>query len=113
MTKLDKYLRECEERVSKCANFPEATANLPFYVVMNKPRPSLSNSDSKEPTFWHPDDALFVLHARKDIPLLLSMLTEAKLTLEIVWAGHTESARKQVCMDTITRLNEMAETGKG
>lgn len=38
-------------------------ANLPFYVVMKKPRPSLSKHDDEQPMYWHCDDAYYLLTA--------------------------------------------------
>ena len=38
----------------------EFNADIPFYVDMKKPRPSLSEHDDKHPTYWHYDDGSFV-----------------------------------------------------
>jgi hypothetical protein len=38
----------------------EYSSNIPFNVIVRKPRASLSKYDSEEPTYWHYDDGVFV-----------------------------------------------------
>lgn len=50
------------------------SANIPFYVDMRKPRPSLSKHDLKNPTYWHYDDAVYLLACAHLVPELLEEL---------------------------------------
>ena len=80
MTKLETYLKEVSERAEAATPGPwVAYANMPFNVDLQKPRPSLSKHDAVKPTYWHPHDALFVLHARTDIPTLLKIIKRMKI----------------------------------
>lgn len=72
-----KRLFEIEERLEKMyAGEWTASANLPFNVDVKKPRPSLSKHDDKCPTYWHMDDALFILNARQDVAFLLDLVKQ-------------------------------------
>lgn len=53
-----------------------SSGNIPFYIDLVKPRSSLSKHDSKRPTYWHYDDAAYVLACIHEMPLLLTYIEE-------------------------------------
>lgn len=72
-----KRLEEIAARLEKMyAGEWIASANLPFNVDVRKPRPSLSKHDHKHLTYWHIDDAIFVLNARQDVAFLLDLVKQ-------------------------------------
>jgi hypothetical protein len=50
------------------------TANIPFYVVLEKPRPSLSKHEGTKrgADMWHYDDGIFVACAKRDMGKLIN-----------------------------------------
>lgn len=73
----NKRLLEIEERLAKMYSGEwSCSANLPFNVDVRKPRPSLSKHDHERLTYWHMDDAIFVLNARQDILFLLDLVKQ-------------------------------------
>lgn len=52
----------------------EWNGNIPFYIDVSKPRPSLSKHDydNKRPTYWHHDDGMYASVAIHAIPQLLA-----------------------------------------
>ena len=72
-----KRLDEIEKRVNAMyAGEWTCNANMPFNADVVKPRPSLSKHDVSRPTYWHMDDALFVLNARQDVLFLLDLVKQ-------------------------------------
>lgn len=72
-----KRLEEIEERVNAMYSGDwVCSANIPFNVDVVKPRPSLSKHDGFRSTYWHVDDALFVLNARQDVLFLLDLVKQ-------------------------------------
>lgn len=81
----DKELKEIKERVDKAASLEQwgntnSTANIPFYVCLKRPRPSLSHDEGegskeqqnrRESYLYHYDDAVFILNAKKDMLKLI------------------------------------------
>lgn len=76
-------IREIQERLNKV--LPTWTAfggNIPFYVDVQKPRPSLSKHDNERPTYWHYDDGAFVAAAPYDMQFLLEILESQEVKIE-------------------------------
>lgn len=74
---IDERLKEIEERVKAMyAGKWVCNGNIPFNVDVVKPRSSLSKHDASRPTYWHMDDALFVLNARQDVLFLLDLVKQ-------------------------------------
>lgn len=60
-----------------------AAGNLPFYVDLRKPAPSLSKHDKECPTYWKVADAEFVLMARSVVPELIAEIERLKLLIGV------------------------------
>ncbi len=65
-----KKLREVAEKASPGPWGPWM-ANIPFYIEVQKPSPSLSKHDDERPTYWACEDALFVLHFNPKTAIML------------------------------------------
>lgn len=52
------------------------SCNYPFYVVLNKPRPSLSKHEGtkRSENMWHMDDGIFIVGAKKNMGQLIDFL---------------------------------------
>ena len=79
MNEIDTFIAELRIICDKAHPGPwTASGNVPFNVDLCKPRPSLSKHDANRPTYWHVDDAMFVLNARVMLPRLLDALELAR-----------------------------------
>lgn len=83
-------------------------ANVPFYVDVQKPAPSMSKHDDKRPTYWRYEDGLFVGMARHEMPNLISSLELAIETLEKL----VESDYDSVLLLALSTLNEIEKRFK-
>jgi len=71
-------LEEAKELCDAATEGPwSVSANLPFYGIVEKPKPSLSKHDAEEPTFWAVDDAKFHTVSRTLMPRLIKALEVA------------------------------------
>ena len=59
-------------------------ANVPFYVEVTKPRPSMSKHDGTRPTYWGYDDGEYLYCAVNDVPALLARITTLEEALRTV-----------------------------
>jgi hypothetical protein len=59
------------------------SSNIPFYVSVIKPAPSLSKHDHDRDTYWRVEDALHVLHFNPK--MALELLDEIERLKEIEW----------------------------
>ena len=48
--------------------------NVPFYVVIEKPRPSQSKHDEDRPTYWDWHDGRYAIAAVHAVPMLLEYI---------------------------------------
>jgi hypothetical protein len=73
--KLFDKMKEIESKAAPIENWT-GTANIPFYGVLDKPRPSLSKHEESESfkNVLHCDDLYFILVARRAVPKLLKAL---------------------------------------
>ena len=71
-------VEEIQQRLDKATPAPWGpySANIPFYVEVTKPAPSMSKHDSTRPTYWKYDDGIFVACAYQDIKYLLERIKE-------------------------------------
>jgi hypothetical protein len=58
-------------------------ANIPFYVQVSKPAPSMSKHDDERPTYWRYEDGLFV--SVFNPKLVLELLDEIDRLKEFEW----------------------------
>jgi hypothetical protein len=58
-------------------------SNMPFYVVVDKPAPSLSKHDDDRPTYWRFEDGVFVLQFNP--VMVLELLDEIERLQEFEW----------------------------
>ena len=58
------------------------TANIPFYVQLEKPRPSMSKHDSKRPDYWDMDDGYYILACANYMPEILAHIKDLEEQLE-------------------------------
>jgi hypothetical protein len=80
---MDKKLQEAIEKFKELMGKVDTShwefgANIPFYVDMKKPRPSLSKHDRNSPTYWHYDDGSFVAMAIYLAPKLIEYIEKEK-----------------------------------
>lgn len=76
---LQKAIENFKELMAKVdTRYWEFGANIPFYVDMKKPRPSLSKHDDERPTYWHYDDGSFVAMALYLAPKLIEYIEKEK-----------------------------------
>lgn len=83
-------------------------ANLPFYVVMKKPRPSLSKHDDEQPTYWHCDDAYYVLTAAEYAGVMSTKILKALEELK----DFTEWGLEDHVTDRLKEIINMLEETK-
>lgn len=121
MTKLENFLRECEERANKATKgtweFIDQDDNQ--YVVAVVKKAKNPENDKLKHICALPGisamtkDFQFIAHARTDIPLLLALLKEAIRVLNSIpeecsiWGGNLDAIKYS--KEAIKRLNEMAE----
>ena len=58
------------------------SANIPFYVSLEKPRTSLSKHDSDRPSYWHYDDGIYAAYAMNVVPALIEEIERLNTLLE-------------------------------
>jgi len=51
-----------------------ASTNVPFYADIRKPRPSLSKHDGTRPSYWHINDAEYMLLCVNEMPAILEYI---------------------------------------
>jgi len=72
-----KYLEDCLKKVE----LPwYATSNVPFYVDIKKPRPSLSKHDVR-PTYWEYNDGCYMMSAVNEMPRILKYIRKLQREL--------------------------------
>jgi hypothetical protein len=82
-TETKKLIDQLEKMLAKCPPFPwEFGGNVPFYVDVRKPRPSLSKHDDARPSYWHYDDGLYVSAAIHSVPKLIEEIKRLELALD-------------------------------
>ena len=53
-----------------------ASANVPFYVDVRKPRPSMSKHDEYRHTYWDYDDGVYLLTCANEMPRVLEYVRQ-------------------------------------
>ena len=77
-----KYLREVANKATP-SPWEGSTSNIPFYVDMRKPAPSMSKHDGDRPTYWRYEDGVFVHTFNPQIVIeLLNYIEELENDLE-------------------------------
>lgn len=75
----EKRVKAIKDRLNKVSgHWDKFYCNYPFYVVVRKPRPSLSKHDLERPEYWSMEDGLFVANAVSDIEFLLSLIEKGE-----------------------------------
>ena len=69
-------IKSLEEYLKKVELPWTASANVPFYVNMKKPRPSMSKHDSRCPTYWDYYDGCYALMCANEMPKILEYIKE-------------------------------------
>lgn len=89
MTDLDSLSR-LEELAKKATpdNWGPYSANLPFYAIVHKPRPSFSKHDQDRPDYWRIEDATYIAAANPSV--ILELIAEIKNLREAVGDRLTE-----------------------
>lgn len=78
------------------------SSNHPFYVILDKPRPSLSKHEGtpRGENMWHMDDGIFIVGAKKNMGQLIEFLNTAS------------SLAKTEPEKALTMLKELTDDGK-
>ena len=72
---IEKIIINLKSLLTKAAPLPWTSGgNIPFYVDLKKPRPSMSKHDHKRPTYWDYNDGAYLLYAVNSVPTLISYI---------------------------------------
>lgn len=89
-----KKLKDIKDRWEKAAPKEKwiGHCNYPFYVILNKPRPSLSKHEgtNRGDNMWHMDDGLFIANAKSDMEELFRIIEQLeKFKHDVMWHFST------------------------
>lgn len=74
---IDRKLEYIENLLKKVQLPWEGYSNIPFYVEVKKPRPSMSKHDSR-PTYWDYDDGEYLYACVNWMPDILKYIEDLK-----------------------------------
>lgn len=73
---IQKTIEKLEESLKKVTLPFTGSENYPFYVSLDKPRPSLSKHDGKCANYWHIDDGYYMLRCVNEMPKILEYIRQ-------------------------------------
>lgn len=77
LTKKNELLRKLNKLHNEATPGPwSGHSNIPFYIVLDKPAPSLSSDDTEGSRHWRCEDALLVLFLRNNLEAIIEALNE-------------------------------------
>ena len=105
-----KRLRKFAEEATQ--TWIDAHSNIPFYVVVNKPAPSLSKHDLERPNYWKMEDGYFVAtFTPKKVLELLDRLEKCEKVITFSIEHLKSMENYSVVSGTIHQLKDVLKDG--
>lgn len=87
------------------------SANIPFYVVVQKPRPSMSKHDDR-PVFWNYDDGEYLYACVNWVPFILDYVRRLRRVVAAAKRLHKENRWGGSCRCGMCAALEKFDNGK-
>jgi hypothetical protein len=113
-SKIKELIKDLELAQAKARPLPwKFSANIPFYIDMTKPGPSLSKHDDDRPSYWHYDDGMYAAMAIHHVPELIEEIKRLMMIEEAAKIICTHPGFDQVEDDFGERLDNLHDTVTG